>query len=93
MGAFFVKKSDLLKPSVAWSADNLTEEQKKEKLDKANAFAYKVLEYLWEDVSKLDHSVIFIPNYKTFDSLVRDYIKNGANVFCDDIKNKITKGE
>ena len=93
LGAFFVKKSDLLKPSVAWSADNLTEEQKKEKLDKANAFAYKVLEYLWEDVSKLDHSVIFIPNYKTFDSLVRDYIKNGANVFCDDIKNKITKAE
>ena len=82
-----------MKPSVTWGADNLTEEQKKEKLDKANAFAYKVLEYLWEDVSKLDHSVIFIPNYKTFDSLVRDYIKNGANVFCDDIKNKITKAE
>ena len=81
VGAFFVKKSDLL------DKDNtLSEDSKKEK---AISFAHKVLEYLWDDVSKLDHTVIFNPNYKTFEKVVEDYLKNGASIFNNEIfKNK-----
>ena len=74
VGAFFVKKADLL-PKDASSDDK----------EKAKSFAYKVLEYLWDDVSKLDHTVIFNPSYKTFESLVEAYLKNGVTVFNREI--------
>ncbi len=84
VGAFFVKKSDLLSQD-----NNLNDEQKKLK---AKSFAHKVLEYLWDDVSKLDHSVIFNPTYKTFEKVVEDYLKNGSAVFNSEIfKNKPTQ--
>lgn len=70
VGAFFVKKADLL-PKDTTSDD----------AEKAKAFAYKVIEYLWDDVSKLDHSVIFNPSYNTFEKLVDGYVKNGVAVF------------
>lgn len=93
LGAFFVKKGDLLDSNVDWGEDALTEEQKKEKQDKTKAFAYKVLEYLWGDVSKLDHSIIFIPNYKTFENLVEGFIDKGLEVFCEGIKNKVLNNQ
>jgi hypothetical protein len=49
---------------------------------KAKMFAYKVLEYLWADVSKLDHQVIFNPRYTTFEDIVKDFAK-GVVVFND----------
>lgn len=70
VGAFFVKEKDLLENS----ADS-TEQ-------KAKMFAYKVLEYLWADVSKLDHQVIFKPGYTTFEDIVKDFAK-GMVVFND----------
>lgn len=77
VGAFFVKKADLL------AADHtLSDEDKKAK---AISFAHKVLEYLWDDVSKLDHSVIFNPVYKTFEKVVEDYLKVGAAIFNSEI--------
>lgn len=80
VGAFFVKKSDLL-PKDASSDDK----------EKAKSFAYKVLEYLWDDVSKLDHTVIFNPSYKTFESLVEAYLKNGVTVFNREIFKEKTE--
>ena len=77
VGAFFVKTADLLPKDTVVNAD--------EKVKKAKAFAYKVLEYLWDDVSKLDHSVIFNPSYKTFEKLVDGYVKNGVAVFNNGI--------
>lgn len=74
VGAFFVKKADLL-PKDATLDD----------IEKAKAFAYKVIEYLWDDVSKLDHSVIFNPSYNTFEKLVDGYVKNGVAVFNNGI--------
>ena len=53
--------------------------------ERAKAFAYKVIEYLWDDVSKLDHSVIFNPSYNTFEKLVDEYVKNGVAVFNNGI--------
>jgi 5-methylcytosine-specific restriction endonuclease McrBC GTP-binding regulatory subunit McrB len=80
VGALFVKKSDLL-PKDASSDDK----------EKAKSFAYKVLEYLWDDVSKLDHTVIFNPSYKTFESLVEAYLKNGVTVFNREIFKEKTE--
>ena len=80
VGAFFVKKSDLLTPN------NSLSDSAKEK--KALLFAHKVLEYLWDDVTKLDHSVIFNPTYHTFEKVVEDYLKNGVVVFNSEIFKK-----
>jgi 5-methylcytosine-specific restriction endonuclease McrBC GTP-binding regulatory subunit McrB len=77
VGAFFVKEKDLLENS----ADS-TEQ-------KAKMFAYKVLEYLWADVSKLDHQVIFNPRYTTFEDIVKDFAK-GVVVFNDKLGFKTT---
>lgn len=50
----------------------------------AEKFAYKVFDYLWSDVSKLDHS-IFFNDYDTFEALVLDYLKKGVGVFKPNI--------
>ena len=71
LGAFFVKKSDLINEN---DSDKVIKE-------KTRLFAYKVLEYLWDDVSKLDHAVIFNPSYRTFEGLVNAYISTGVSVF------------
>ena len=77
VGAFFVKEKDLLgKPEDST-------------MQKAKMFAYKVLEYLWADVSKLDHQVIFNPNYTTFEDIVKDFAK-GVAVFNDKLGFKAT---
>jgi hypothetical protein len=77
IGAFFVKETDL------FEENNTKTTEEKEKITKA--FAYKVLEYLWDDVSKLDHSVIFNSTYKTFEKLVEDYLKEGVKIFNNEI--------
>lgn len=89
VGVFFVKKTDLLEPN-----NTLGEAYKKKK---ATAFAHKVLEYLWDDVTKLDHSVIFKPNYKTFHKIVEDYLKGivvfNSNLFNDNAIQSDDNGE
>lgn len=78
VGAFFIKERDLLT-----KIEIISEE-------KIKAFAYKVLEYLWDDVSKLDHSIIFNPSFKTFEELVKSYVTNGVAVFNDKIKSELS---
>ena len=46
----------------------------------AAKFAYKVFDYLWNDVAKLDHG-IFFNHYDTLDALIAAYINKGAAVF------------
>jgi hypothetical protein len=77
IGAFFVKEADLLVENNTKTSD--------EKKKMAKAFAYKVLEYLWDDVSKLDHSVIFNTTYKTFEKLVEAYLSKGVEIFNNEI--------
>lgn len=43
----------------------------------ARIFAEKVLSYIWEDVAKLDKKSMFKKDYKTFDDVVSDFLKNG----------------
>lgn len=46
----------------------------------AEKFAYKVFDYLWNDVAKLDHGIIFKP-YDTLEDLINDYKTKGVDVF------------
>lgn len=50
----------------------------------AEKFAYKVFDYLWSDVAKLDHAVFFKP-YNTLEDLIGDYVHKGVAVFNDGI--------
>ena len=51
-------------------------------------FAYKVLEYLWDDVAKFDRDSWFINSIRTLDELVDKYIELGAGVFKDGVFKK-----
>ena len=46
----------------------------------AETFAYKVFDYLWSDVAKLDRG-IFFNSYDTLESLIDAYKTNGVGVF------------
>ena len=57
-----------------------TEDELKRIKDK---FAYKVFEYLWDDVAKYSRDKWF-GNIKTLDELIKKYV-NEEKVFADDI--------
>ena len=78
LGVFFVSE-DLLCEDVA----NVTDELKEK-------FAYKVLEYLWDDVAKFERDNWFNSNIKSLDKLVEEYVKSGIEVFKDGIFGKHT---
>lgn len=42
-------------------------------------FAYKIFEYLWDDVAKFDHEKWFNTNIKSLDQLIQTYVKEGSN--------------
>jgi len=52
------------------------------------AFAYKVLEYLWSDVAKFDRPRWFEDKIKSLDMLVEEYKSKGIGVFNHDVFNK-----
>lgn len=73
LGAFFVSKNMLCeKPE-----DNNNE--------KAQRFAYKVLEYLWDDVAKFDRESWFTNDIRSLDELVDKFIISGKEVFKDGV--------
>lgn len=82
LGVYFVDEKGLRKEQ----ADASTEKARKE-------FAYKVFEYLWDDVAKYDREKWF-NNIKTLDTLIDKYVddgaddKSGINVFSDGIFKK-----
>lgn len=73
LGVFFVEQ-DLLCKEVQDS-----NELKKKK------FAYKILEYIWDDVAKFDRTQWFRDDIKTLDSLIECYMSEGEEVFKNDI--------
>ena len=73
LGKYFVTESLLL-------ADG--EEETKEKIED---FAFKVLEYLWDDVAKFNRTDWFIDSIKSLDDLIDEYKISGEKVFRDDI--------
>ena len=52
---------------------------------KKKEFAYKLLEYLWDDVAKYNHVDWFGPYIKTLDQLIVEYMEKGQKVFIDGI--------
>ena len=50
-------------------------------------FAYKVFDYIWSDVAKLDHG-IFFNHFDTLESLITAYEKDGVGVFKTGIFDK-----
>lgn len=62
----------------------------KESLLKTNdpeKFAYKVFDYLWSDVAKLDHG-IFFNHFDTLEDLIKAYVETGVTVFKTGIFSK-----
>lgn len=80
VGAYFVKGNVLSKSDVGTDRD-----KSKDGKELKEKFAYKVLDYLWSDVSKLDHSVLFKSDYNTLDKLVEAFAKKGLQIFQDSI--------
>lgn len=52
---------------------------------KKKEFAYKLLEYLWDDVAKYNHSDWFVPDVRTLDELIDSYMIKGQGVFVNGI--------
>ena len=77
LGVFFVTKKMLIDPS---KEDQYTVDELKKIKDK---FAYKVFEYLWDDVAKFSRDKWF-GNIKTLDELIKKYV-NEEKVFANDI--------
>ena len=74
LGVYFIGKETLSK-----TQEGTTDATKKKE------FAYKLLEYLWDDVAKYNHSDWFGPDVKTLDQLIEDYMTKGQEVFVDGI--------
>lgn len=77
LGVFFVEKEVLVDPN------NNDESDKKKK-----EFAYKVLEYLWDDVAKFNKPAWFNDKIHSIDELIDGYMNEGLNVFNDDVFKK-----
>lgn len=80
IGIYFVDETGMRKDK----ADTSSKEEREK-------FAYKVLEYLWDDVSKFDRKSWFDENIKSLDELVKEYTEKGIEVFNGNLKDKIKK--
>lgn len=79
LGVYFVGKKGM--------RENISDVAKKEDVEE---FAYKIMEYLWDDVAKFQRSKWFNSEIKSLDQLINKYTdeKIGLKVFNDDIFNR-----
>lgn len=75
LGAYFVKKNDLCDLAKEINAEI------------AKRFAYKVLEYLWDDVVKYNRAAIFDPKYETLSELIDAFLDSsiGLRIFNPEV--------
>ena len=73
IGVYFITDDMLCAPGT-----EATEQQKRK-------FAYKLLEYIWDDVAKFNRPDWFGTDIKTLDQLIEEYLVRGEKVFLDDI--------
>ena len=52
----------------------------KDNEDKKYRFAYKLFEYLWDDVAKFAHADWFGSDIKSLDELIDTYMEKGKSV-------------
>lgn len=76
LGIYFIEKSTLCA-----TAEECIDETK------INRFAFKLFEYLWDDVAKYARSDWFAADIKTLDDLIDGYKRLGAKVFADGVLN------
>lgn len=74
LGIYFIGKE-----SLSETQEGAMDDKKKKE------FAYKLLEYLWDDVAKYNHSDWFVPNVRTLDELIDLYMTKGQGVFVNGI--------
>lgn len=77
IGVYFVDKNVLAKDTV----------DAKDK-DKVKEFANKMMEYLWDDVSKLERELFFKKDLNSIDKVLAQYEKDGQ-VFSETLTSKI----
>lgn len=53
---------------------------------KMKSFAYKVFEYLWDDVAKFAHPDWFGTEIKTLDQLIDAFVEEGKQVLANVLK-------
>ncbi len=73
IGKYFVGLNDLVEKSKIEDVDVVSTAKK--------SFAEKVLMYLWEDVTKLNHEAWFNPKYRTLDNLLLAFKTENLKVF------------
>lgn len=76
LGVYFIEKETLCATSEECSDET-----------KINRFAFKLFEYLWDDVAKYAHSDWFAAEIKTLDDLIDAYKRLGVKVFADGVLN------
>jgi len=74
LGVYFIEKGTLCE-----TAEECSDETK------IDRFAFKLFEYLWDDVAKYAHSDWFAAEIKTLDDLIDGYKRLGAKVFADGV--------
>ena len=80
IGVYFVDESGMTSSVVDHKDMNKEEVHK---------FAYKIMEYLWDDVAKFQRDKWFKDDINSLDKLIEEYMKSGVNgVFKDDVIKK-----
>ena len=74
LGVYFIDKGSLCQ-----NKEDVSDEIK------IDRFAFKLFEYLWDDVAKYAHSDWFSAEIKTLDAMIDNYKKLGAKVFADGV--------
>lgn len=76
LGVYFVTENELSVTPIDESKNNI------------DRFIEKVLLYIWEDVAKIDPSIWFDEDIKSFDDLVKSYYDNKLKIFKDIFKDQ-----
>lgn len=80
IGVYFVDETGMTQEIV---------ERKDMDKKKTHKFAYKLMEYLWDDVAKFQREKWFKENIDSLDKLIDEYMKSGVNgVFKDGVIKK-----
>lgn len=77
LGVYFVTENELSFEPINNSEDII------------NKFVEKVLLYIWDDVAKIDSSLWFGEDIKSFDDLVSEYYENNLKVFKDMFRDQV----
>ena len=77
LGVYFVTENELSFEPINNSEDVI------------NKFVEKVLLYIWDDVAKIDSSLWFGEDIKSFDDLVSEYYENNLKVFKDMFRDQV----